>query len=137
MWSKSGHSCRIAATNHLIYAFRVGNKQNYDSDGDYGVGPHLLRHVQHNNVINMIYIICCLVGPHSIHENISGSIIRFAFELPNIYDIARNLMVSTFELFYAFIVLFCLIFYNETREIITRKFTNMGLMFLWGGGFKN
>jgi hypothetical protein len=47
----------IAAANHLMYAFRVGNKQNYDSDGDYGVGLHLLRHMQDTNVTNMIYMV--------------------------------------------------------------------------------
>jgi hypothetical protein len=47
----------IAAANHLIFAYRIGQRQNFDSDGDYGVGLHLLHHMQEQDMNNIICIV--------------------------------------------------------------------------------
>ncbi len=35
----------------------MGPKQNFDSDGDHGVGLHLLRHMQSQKMDNMICVV--------------------------------------------------------------------------------
>ncbi len=47
----------IAAANHLIFAYIMGSKQNFDSDCDHGVGLHLLRHMQTQKMDNIICIV--------------------------------------------------------------------------------
>ncbi len=47
----------IAAANHLMFAYMMGSKQNFDSDGDHGVGLHLLRHMQTQKMDNIICIV--------------------------------------------------------------------------------
>jgi len=52
----------IAAANHLIYAYRFGDtedtiRENFDSDGDYGVGLHLLQHMKTNGITDLIMIV--------------------------------------------------------------------------------
>jgi putative IMPACT (imprinted ancient) family translation regulator len=53
----------IAAANHLIYAYRLGDcegnvkSQNFHSDGDYGVGLHLLRHMEGEHSLNMLCVV--------------------------------------------------------------------------------
>ena len=54
------NSPQMAAATHLIYAYRVGDKdvkQNFDSDGDYGVGLTLLTQMQERKMNNMIWIV--------------------------------------------------------------------------------
>ena len=51
----------LVPANHLIYAYRIpapgSNKinQNFDSDGDHGVGLELLKKMQNSNIINCIW----------------------------------------------------------------------------------
>ena len=47
----------IAASNHLIFAYKMGPNQNFNSDGDYGVGLHLLRYMQSKKMDNIICIV--------------------------------------------------------------------------------
>ena len=41
----------------MMYAFRVGTKENFDYDGDHGVGLHLLQHMRNNNIANKVIIV--------------------------------------------------------------------------------
>ena len=53
----------LAAANHLMYAFRIGDDdgniktENFHSDGDYGVGLNLLKHMQSHNIFNKVFIV--------------------------------------------------------------------------------
>jgi hypothetical protein len=51
----------LASANHLVYAYRFGDgdkcKQNFDSDGDHGIGLHMLEHMIDNTVNNTMLIV--------------------------------------------------------------------------------
>ena len=53
----------LATAKHLIFAFIVGSKQNFDSDGDFGVGLHLLRHMQDRKMDNVVCVVAHECAP--------------------------------------------------------------------------
>ena len=61
--NKANNNPTLAAANHLIYAFRIGDKdgnikmENFHSDGDYGVGLKLLKHMQSENIVNRVFFL--------------------------------------------------------------------------------
>ncbi len=57
----------IAAANHLMFAYILGQNQNFNSDGDYGVGLYLLRYMQEQKMNNMICIVSRDCTPHYSH----------------------------------------------------------------------
>jgi uncharacterized protein YoxC len=57
----------IASATHLMFAYVMGQKQNFDSDGDYGVGLHLLRHMRDQKMNNMMCIVARDCEPNYSH----------------------------------------------------------------------
>ena len=58
----------IAAATHRIYAYRYkgsggGINENFDSDGDDGVGLQLLKAMRDDKILNRIWIVTRLYGP--------------------------------------------------------------------------
>ena len=57
----------MASASHLMYAYMMGPKQNFDSDGDHGVGLHLLRHMQDQKMNNIICIVARDCASECLH----------------------------------------------------------------------
>ena len=62
----------IAAATHRIYAYRYkgsggGINENFDSDGDDGVGLQLLKAMRDDKILNRIWIVTRLYGPDYHH----------------------------------------------------------------------
>ncbi|KAK2152746.1 hypothetical protein LSH36_320g05000 [Paralvinella palmiformis] len=67
------HNPTLAAADHLIYAFRIGDSdgniktENFHSDGDYGVGLKLLEHMQSEHTVNRVFIVARVCTPGYRH----------------------------------------------------------------------
>jgi len=61
----------VADANHRIYAYRIQqgkvSVENFESDGDHGVGLELLRKMQEAKVINTIWIATRTCRPDFAH----------------------------------------------------------------------
>jgi hypothetical protein len=69
----ANNNTTLAAANHLMYAFRIGDDdgniktENFHSDGDYGVGLNLLKHMQSQNIVNRMFIVARNCSPGFRH----------------------------------------------------------------------
>ena len=67
------HNPKLAAADHLIYAFRIEDNdgnikiENFHSDGDYGVGLKLLKHMQSEHIVNRVFIVALVCTPDYRH----------------------------------------------------------------------
>lgn len=63
----------VASATHVIYAYRIQTSsggdviENFDSDGDYGVGLQLLKAMQRQTVVNKLLVATRTCGPNYAH----------------------------------------------------------------------
>ena len=58
---------KISKCTHVMYAFKIGDLQNFDSDGDWGIGSGLLRHLQQVDSDNVMIIATRNCSPNFEH----------------------------------------------------------------------
>ena len=58
---------RISSATHVIYAYRCDAGEDYDSDGDWGIGFGLLKHMVDQNIENKIFVVTRQCGPNFVH----------------------------------------------------------------------
>ena len=57
----------VASKTHFIYAYVLDDSCNFDSDGDYGIGSGLLKHMQKEKLVNQMFIVTRDCGPQFNH----------------------------------------------------------------------
>ena len=61
----------IALSTHVMYAYRIDNGdsviENFESDGDYGVGYNMLQFLKEENIINSVVVVTRDCGPDFQH----------------------------------------------------------------------
>ena len=58
---------RISSSTHVICAYRCDAGEDYESDGDWGIGYGLLKHMVDRNVENRMFIVTRQCGPNFEH----------------------------------------------------------------------
>ena len=69
----------IASATHVIYAFRCETGDNFDSDGDWGIGYGLFKHMEDSNLDSKLFVVTrkCLpnfkhIGPKRIEHSVNA-----------------------------------------------------------------
>lgn len=62
----------VSTTSHVMYAYRYADDggemcENFESDGDWGIGFHMLKFMRDNSISNHVLIVTRMCGPNFKH----------------------------------------------------------------------